>query len=84
VTALADIRKCLSALSPAGAGMERAILVGISAERSIMAELRIREDAAPELPDSLFGTIAVTTREFDGWAVRDCDAAGVWHDIEVL
>lgn len=78
MTAVDDIRAALKAADPVADGRERVLLVGCSAERAIWCEIK----ALYQHPDPhLDGVPVRSTLEFDGWALRDVDEAGVWHEV---
>jgi hypothetical protein len=78
VSALTDIRAALKAAPPAVAHRERVILIGDSAEMAVYAEQLMLKD---EIDPRIDGVTMRRTDEFRGWALRDVDRLGVWHDV---
>lgn len=83
MSALHHISDALKRLPAVREGWDRAILVGISAERSIMSALS-SEDRKKGLPEKINGVLVISTLEFDGWEIRDIDPKGKWHDAEAV
>jgi hypothetical protein len=80
MSALDDITARLAQLKKPKRGAERTILVGISAQRSILCALDANRLGLAGLPETLNGFLVMTTNEFDGWEIRDCLASGRWVD----
>jgi hypothetical protein len=80
VSALDEIMAALKAAKPLpGPDWERAVLVGISAQRSINADVVRNGDEPMEEID---GVMVLTTLEFDGWEIRQIGPEGRWEDVE--
>lgn len=79
MTALGDIIDTLKALPPVIGSRERVVLIGISARRSL--DLSVLAGEIGKL-DTIGGFFVRDTIEFEGWAIRDVDVAGQWHDVE--
>lgn len=78
MTAVEDIRAALKAAGPVARGRDRVLLVGNSAQLAIWCELYcLHRHPDPQID----GIPMRSTLEFDGWAIRDVDAAGVWHEV---
>jgi hypothetical protein len=76
---MTEIRAALNAACPPPRGRERAVLVGASALVAIYADQKsLRDETNPEID----GVSVVITTEFPGWAIRDIDRRGRWHDVE--
>lgn len=82
MSALEDITARLAQLKKPPRGAERAVLIGISAERSLRCALDAHRCGVEGLPETLNGIPVMRTQEFDGWAIRDCLASGRWVDAE--
>lgn len=84
MSALDDITKRLAQLKKPRRGAERAILVGVSAERSILCAVDGNRIGVAGLPEAINGVLVIRTLEFEGWAIRDCLASGKWIDAEPI
>lgn len=75
--ALSDIKAAMRQLPKLKRGHSRVVLVGISAERSLACDGIKTLDANAE---RMMGMALMPTLEFNGWAIRDCDTKGRWHE----
>lgn len=80
MSALDEVKAALRAAAPVKAGRDRVVLLGIAAERSVIAHTASTEGRT-ELIEKVDGVPIHTTSEFDGWAIRDVDKRGRWHDV---
>lgn len=79
MSALDDIRTALKALPPPPNGSDRFVVLGISARRSIEADLLLNEDGL-EI-EAAVGLFVRETIDFDGWDILECDAAGRFKSV---
>ena len=78
MSALRDIRAAVKAAPPLRRGWERIIFLGLSAEKAVSAEMNIRDEDDPRIG----GIEVVNTIEFAGWALREIDPKGQWHEVD--
>lgn len=69
MTALREILRVVEAVPPP-LRRRRKLVVGVSAERAIVAELRISKDVGSELPEEIEGVSVYRTPHFKGWSLE--------------
>ena len=80
MSAFDDIERALQRCPPKRAGWARCVFVGASAAYSMDAKLK--HTGGNPFPDRFNGAQVYRTEDFLGWAIRDLDTNGKWHEVE--